>query len=384
MKILSITRKALIELWREPLLLGLLLFFPIVLVGFYYIAFGQTNAGLSNYLTVLVQNEDRGSAGDALMAEIRAAQWDGQTVFTLVEIETPRTAEIALQERKAAILVRIPVDFSQLLATDRNGAHETPAIVTLAGDPASDRYLFAQSFLGGIIRMFARQVADLGEEALPITYTFLPGTGTMSDFDFGVGGIIIFGIMFGIISSATLLVRETVTGTLRRLRLTRARARDVVIGITLAQTVAAAVQVPITLGAALLMGFRNNGSPWLVMAIAMLVNLSAVGVGLIVACFARNDGDAANLGSGALVPMVFLSGALFPMPKIALAEIAGRSVSLYDLLPTTHASEAMRRVTVFGDSAGQVGYELVMMTVLSLLFLAVGVMLYRRLQLRKL
>lgn len=35
MKALSIARKTLRELWREPLRLGLMLFFSVVLVGFY-------------------------------------------------------------------------------------------------------------------------------------------------------------------------------------------------------------------------------------------------------------------------------------------------------------------------------------------------------------
>jgi len=387
MKILSITRKALIELWREPLLLGLQLFFPVVLVGFYYIAFGQTSAGLSNYLTVLVDNQDAGPAGAALVDEIRTAGWEGQNVFTVVEVADPRAAEITLQERKAALLVRIPADFSQSLAAGSVAGDPAtagdPAAITLAGDPASDRYTFAQSFLGSLIREFVRQAAGLSDERLPLNYTFLSGTGTMSDFDFGVGGIIIFGIMFGIISSATLIVRETVTGTLRRLRLTRVRGGDVVVGVALAQTVVAAVQVPVTLGAALLMGFQNNGAWWLVMVIALLVNLSAVGVGLIVAAFARNDGDATNLGSVALVPMVFLSGALFPLPQVVLGQVAGRTVSLYDLLPATHAAEAIRQVTVFGDGIAAVGYELMMMTGLSALFLVVGVGLYGRLRLRR-
>jgi hypothetical protein len=61
-KSLVIARKSLVELWREPLFLGLLLFFSMALVGFYYLAFGQTESGLATYLTVLVMNEDTGAA----------------------------------------------------------------------------------------------------------------------------------------------------------------------------------------------------------------------------------------------------------------------------------------------------------------------------------
>jgi len=147
--------------------------------------------------------------------------------------------------------------------------------------------------------------------------------------------------------------------------------------------VAAAVQMPITFGAALAMGFQSNGSLLLAMGIGLLLNLSAVGLGLIVACFARNDGDAVNLASGVLVPMVFLSDAMYPMPAAPILTVAGRTIEAYDLLPASHAAAAMRRVLIFGGGVGDIAYELVAMTVLSLLLLAVGVALYRRLRMRK-
>ena len=47
-------------LLREPLLLGLLFLFPIMMLGFYYVAFGDTEQGLAQFLDVWVVNEDVG------------------------------------------------------------------------------------------------------------------------------------------------------------------------------------------------------------------------------------------------------------------------------------------------------------------------------------
>jgi predicted ATPase len=58
MKALSVARKMILELWREPLLLGLLLFFPVALVGVYYVAFGQTEEGLVNLAEALALVEE--------------------------------------------------------------------------------------------------------------------------------------------------------------------------------------------------------------------------------------------------------------------------------------------------------------------------------------
>lgn len=391
MKALSIARKSLLELLREPLLLWLLLLFPAVFVGFYYIAFGQTKEGMATYLSALIVNDDTGVAiegghwqgGANLIEVIREAEWEGEPIFDVEVVTDRRAAEIALRERKVALLLAIPQDFTQTLLEGVNGmGGASPATVSLIGDPGSDNFVFAHSFLNWLVREFAKQVAGWQDDPLTITYEFLPGTGTMSDFDFGVVGLIVFGVMFVIITTATVMVRDNVTGTLQRLRLTRAGAADLLVGVTLAQMVAAAVQMPITFGAALAMGFCINGSLLLAMVIGLLLNLSAVGLGLIVAAFARNDGDAVNLGAAVMVPMVFLTDAMYPMPAAPLFTVAGRTIEAYDLLPATHAGEAMRRVLILGAGVGDIAYELVAMTVLSLLLLTAGIALYRRLRMR--
>ena len=377
MKTLSVTRKTLIELGREPLLLGLLLLFPIVLIGFYYVAFGQTEDGLASFLKLQVLNEDEGQLGSKLIDFLTTSEWEETAVFDVELITDRQESEIALVEHKIAMLLVIPADFSTDLAAG------TPVELTLAGDPNSDTFTFAQSFLNGLVREFVQQQTGWQDDVPPINYEFLPGTGTMSDFDFGVGGIIIFGVMFLMISTATVMVRENVTGTLRRLQMTGIGAGTILVGVALSQMVAAAIQAPITFGVATLLGFQNNGSLLLAMGISLLVALSAIGVGLIVACFARNDGEATNLASIALIPMVFLSGALFPMPATPLFTVGQQTFELYDVLPTTHATEAMRQVLIFGTGPGEIIYELGMMTILSLIMLGIGVVLYQRLRLQR-
>ncbi len=377
MKILAIARKTLLELWREPLLIGLLLLFPVLLVIFYYVAFGQTKDGLASYLKLLVMNDDAGPAGTALVEAIRETEYNGDLVFDVTIATDRNTAEIALREHKAALLLVIPSDFTQSLTVQ-----QAPATVRLVGDASSDSFVFAQGFLDDLVQRFARQAAGRKEPTL-VTYEFLPGTGTMSDFDFGVPGTIVFGVMFMTVATAMILVRERVSHTLRRLRLTRASARDLLLGITLALLIVSLVQAPLTLGAAVALGFHAQGSLVLAMGIVLLLGLSAIGLGLIVACFAHNDGEAANLGSVVGVMMALLSDALYPMPAAPVATIAGRTIELYDVLPPTHAGEAMRRVLIFGEGADTIVYELVMMAVLAALFLTVGVIFYRRVQMRE-
>lgn len=382
MTMLRIARKALLEYVREPLLLGLAFVFPVLLVLLYYVAFGESDTGLARYMKLMVWNADRGTFGDRLIEALASEQFEGSPVLELTLVQDPALAVVPLREHKVAALLQIPPEFSATIEAAARGETVPPTIVSLAGDPYQDNYVFVQTYVDGAVSALVRQATGQ-PETVHASYEFTTGTGTMSDFDFGVGGILIFGVMFTVITTAHVLVKERVSGTLRRLRVTRMRAVDLLGGVTLAQMALALVLVPFTLGIAVACGFRSNGSLLLAIGVGWLLTLGAVGLGLITACFARSDGEAANLGASLMVPVVLMSGALYPMPAAPLFSLGDRVIELYDFVPAAPAAEALRRILVGGDGLDAVGYELFMIALSSVLLFALGVVLYRRLQLRR-
>jgi ABC-2 type transport system permease protein len=351
----------------------------------YYVAFGQGSQGLTQLLRVLVINQDAGPAGAKLVEALRAQRLDGKPVLDVVALADRGAAEATLRERKAALLLVIPADFSHALQAgvgDGAAASVAPAELQLVGDQASDSYIFASSFVASVVDGFGKQAIGW-QKPEPLDMGFVSGTGTLSDLQFGIPGVLVFGVLFNTISAAMVLVREDVSGTLRRLQLSRANALDVIAGIALAHLVLAALQVPLAFGVALLFGFRSPGSVLLAIGIGAVLSLAATGMGLIAACFAHNDGEAANIGTVFLMPLAFLSGAVFPMPAAPLFTVAGRVVQLYDILPSAHAAEAMRRVLIYGDGPAAVAYSLAGLVVLSALYLALGVVIYRQVKLPK-
>jgi ABC-type polysaccharide/polyol phosphate export permease len=150
----------------------------------------------------------------------------------------------------------------------------------------------------------------------------------------------------------------------------------------LAQAVTVAVQLPLAFATALIFGFQSPGSLLLAVIIGMLLSLSATGLGFLSACFAHNDGEAATIGTLWMMPLVFLSGAIFPMPPLVIAQIGAQKISLYDLMPSTHAAEAMRRVLVYGEGPAALWYPLAGLALLSVLILMLGAWVYQRRMLR--
>lgn len=389
MKTLSLAGKTLLEYWREPLLLGLIFAFPVILLLFYAVAFGGPSQGMARHLKILVENQDRGAQvegvltnqGEALVAALQAAQFEGSPVFDVIRITRRAEGEIALREGKAALMVVIPPEFSTGFSGVEGGARSEPASIILRGYPGTDLYIFARSMLVGEVRVFVDALTGRESEALTIDYGFTPGTGTMSDFEYGVPGLVVFGVMFLTISTAMTMVREQVNGTLIRLRLAAVSAQVILLGVSAAQMVIGVLMVLVTLSVASWLGFKANGSLLVAILVGGLLSLSAIGLGLLTACLARNDSEAANLSSIVGVLMVIVSGVMYPMPSLPIATIAGRTIQVYDLLPMSHAAAALQRVLIFGDGVQAIGYELVGLCLLATLNLAVGVGLYQKLKL---
>ncbi|MBI4928610.1 MAG: ABC transporter permease [Anaerolineae bacterium] len=375
-KTLSMCWKTLLETARDWQLSGVYLLFPAAMIAMYFMAFGQTPS-MSNWLTLLVDNRDRGVLGAQLVDALTTAQFDGQPIFSVRTGLDERSGRIALEEGKAALLLVIPADFTDALRSPTG----SPAELEMHGDPLSDNYLFARSFLSGEVQAFIDR--QTGWTRPPTgTYEFLPNTGKVSDFAAGVPGVLVFGVMFSTVASALMLARERSAGTLERLRMSGASGGVVLGGVALANLVMALVQAPISFGAALLMGFRSPGSLPLAIGITVLLCMGAVGCGFLSACFARSEGAAVAISTAVMTPLVFLSGAIFPMPRFELFRIGGQAVQLIDFMPTTPAASALSKVLLHGMGAESMVYELVLLVALCVGLLALGAVVYQRRVLR--
>jgi len=366
------------EATRDPQLLVLFLLFPALLVVLYFFAYGGSARNLSTTLILLVDNRDSGTMGRELIADLRKAEFDGQPLLTVTEIHSIDEARVTLSEWKAGGLLTIPADFSEVLA---KANPVNPPRLTLLRDPLSDSANFLSVMFEEPLRAFITSKTGWKEPQQVISYTYVEGTGNLNDFQFGVPGVIIFGIAFGVMYTAILLVREMTGGAFQRLRLARITGYDLMGGITLAQLVICLIQVAITVLTAYLCGLQTAGSYWLIGLFALLFSLTATGCGMITACFARNDGEAANLSMIFILPLVFFSGAMYPMPPMPLFTLASRTIFMSDLLSSTFTADAIRRVMIYGEGMATVWPQLLPVIIESGLLFLLGVQLFQHLRL---
>jgi ABC-2 type transport system permease protein len=383
MIILAIARKTLREYFREPALISFVLVGPVLLVWLFYSVYAPVKDNMADFVRVAVINQDAGPQGAELTEALRAIEFDGKPAVGVLVSASRQEAETAVREGKVPMLLSIPENFSSALDSVRAGGKlAIPPAVEYIGDTASLNFIFTKAFLDESVRSFIRFRSGQGE-APRSRYEFLPGTGTSADFDSSVPGLLVFSMSMLLISTAITLVREDVAATLTRLRLARLRASEFLCGIGLAQGVLSAWMILLGFGAAVALGFGRGSEMlaparifWLLI-VSQLFAVACIGIGMIIAAFSRTDGDAANLGSMFLLPLVFLSGILFPMPPVELISLGGISIGVYDLLPSTLAAEILRRAVGWGEAPSAFVGILAGLCLELLVVLAVGSSLYQ-------
>jgi ABC-2 type transport system permease protein len=290
-------------------------------------------------------------------------------------------AETLLQDRDAEVLIIIPEDFSETLLTASLGDESATSAITLVGDLTNPYYAVGAIMASSAIDEYVQHITS---ETRPITIEeiALGASGGRSEFDLYVPGILIISVVMLVFIVSMTVTYEVEAGTLRRLQLTRMTAFDLLTGISLSTILLGIIALLLTFLVAMALGFESQGPIWAAMLIGSITAIAVVGVGLIVAAFSKTVSQAFIIANFPLIFFMFFSGAVFPLPRIRLFEVAGRVISLYDVIPSTHAVVALNKILTLGAGLIDVPYELVSLVVLSALYFAIGIWLFHQRHMR--
>jgi ABC-2 type transport system permease protein len=365
MRTLLIARKSLIEILREPQLVGIVIIMPVIFVAISAMAYGQP---LAVTHPIHIYNDD--PALEPLVQTLADQRYAaGGAVFKINRTDSPTAAEEKLQDRETAAVLT--------LNTSADGDMD----VTVRGDVLNMAFNRADAMFKSLIRRYAD--ADAGRmPVIAVETEPLTRDGPETFFDLYAPGMFVFAWLLLIPQVALLVAREVRWHTLNRLRLTPMRAWDLLAGTALAQLAVGLVQVVCVFAAALLMGFNNQGSLVAAVVIGLAICFSAIGVGLVVACFVQDDSQATNLGGAVAMIEVFASGSFYALTPITLFTLAGHQVDLFDFLPASHGFLALQQVLCYGASLSDVSFRLGMTFVTSALYLIGGVLIFQRLKMR--
>lgn len=186
----------------------------------------------------------------------------------------------------------------------------------------------------------------------------------------------------GLGDRAASLARALSGGMQRRLQLTRMTAFDFLLGVSAVQVLVAIASLLLTFAVAWALGFRSEGPLWAAILVGSLTSLAVVGLGLVVACFARTATRAFLVANLPFTLLMSFSGAIFPLGEVEVLHLGGRAIGLWDVLPPTHAVVSLNKILSLGAGLSEVAWELCWLAGLSCACLACGVALFRRTHLR--
>jgi ABC-2 type transport system permease protein len=274
--------------------------------------------------------------------------------------------DLKFGDLKAYII--IPPGFEQRVSQVQQDA-ETNITLNITYDESdfmtSDQII---SIVNAVTRSFARIEIPLTIDANPIhietEITFI---------DFMGPGIIIFGLLILIPTSARMMVRDKEKGFLSRLLTTPTRPLDFISGYSLCLVAIGIVQIILFIAAAWGFGMDIVGNLGLVFFVYLLVALCSIGIGMVVASLSKSENQAEPLSWLFSMPLAMLSGCWF---SIELLPSYLRSIAR--AFPYAHGIDASRGVLVRGSGVEAISGDLIFLIGWAVVIFVIGVILFRR------
>jgi ABC-2 type transport system permease protein len=194
-----------------------------------------------------------------------------------------------------------------------------------------------------------------------------------------------FAYFFVFLLTGVSFLRERIGGTLERLLATPIARGEIVLGYSLGFGIFATLQVTLFLAFCLMdvavpaigplppfhigLGVPSAGSPLLAFAIALVLALGAVSLGIFLSTFARNELQIVQFIPVVIVPQALLAGIFWPVQTLP-----GPLQVVAHLLPLTYAVEGLRQVLLAGATlaSATVRLDLLVLTLIALLFVVLA------------
>jgi ABC-2 type transport system permease protein len=328
----SVGRKELLHILRDPQTLFFTLFVPILqlfLLGFAI----ETNV---RHVRTVVLDQAGTQESRALVRRFENSQDFDVVARVFSEAELSR----ALVAGRARVGIQVPEDYSRRL-----GAGQTAEVLVLVDGTVSSVAGEAVN-VGNAVALRESLERALGGKPLPVEarprVLFNPDTRSANFFIPGL--LVIMCQMMATMLSATAIVREKENGTLEQLFMTPVRQLELLVGKMLpyvALVVAEFCVIVLLMRAAF--AVPVHGSFFTLLGLALPFVLTMLGVGLWISTRAGTRDAAMQMTMGTMLPSIFLSGYIFEVDSMpAFFRVIAQ------LLPTRWLIDASRGVVLRG------------------------------------
>lgn len=312
-RVRHLARKEFLELRQDPRLFGIVLLAPLLqltLLGY------AATTDVRDVPTVVV-DQDRSTESRELVAKFEASE----NFVVIDSLSAVDDIQAYLDEGRAWMALTIPADYGERVRTGW-GAR----VQVIADGTDANSMNVALGYAGALIGTYARELAAAGGRgratplvAADIRVWFNP---SLESRHFMVPGILalLLLVVCAVLSSMA-IVREKELGTLEQLNVTPLARWELIVGKLVPYAILGMVDVFLVVAVAV--GWFEvplRGSFGLLLLMCLVYLLTALGLGLFVSTISATQQQAMMTTMFVfIVPMVFLSGFVFPienMPEV--------------------------------------------------------------------
>lgn len=349
------------ETYRDPLALGFLLAFPFIFMLLFGAAFSSSESPTYN---IGIIDQDGTAVSQAFTNEALSSV----STLEIVSFEESDAAleELRLGEIRAYII--IPEGFGGQIALNQTG-QAAQILLNITYDESdlvvADNII---STINTVTLAFAGIEIPLTINADPINIET-----EITNIDFIAPGVIIFGLLILIPTSARLMLRDKETRFLHRLLTTPSRPWDFIIGYSTSMLVVAVIQVAAFILLGWLFGMDIVGSIALASLIFMLTAVCSIGIGMVVASISKSESQGESLSWLFAMPLAIISGVWF-----SIEFMPAYIQNIANAFPFAHAASAAREVITKGVGMEAVSSDVIFLSVWTAGIFLIGIILFSR------
>jgi ABC-2 type transport system permease protein len=353
--------------------------FMMIMMGF---IFPSQNA-LKN-VPLGVVNLDEGPTGNQIVSALQQMnRSQSSLMFDVVYLRSKGAAVDLIKDQSINGALVIPADFSAKIAASESAS---VVLITDQSNPqvsagvtgVMDAFMSQMASQVGAAKVAASVPGASNPLALVAPFTLeLEGTvaGKPNYFEFIAPGLMAMVIMFAAMTGlAASISRERELGTLDGILSAPISRLAIVLGKSLAQVVRGLLQAILALILAIVFfGVVVHGSYLLLLLLLLLTVFSFIGIGIMISALASEQETAMTIMMTITFPMLFLSGALFPIQQMPTAI---QAVSKF--LPLTYAVNALRECIVLGTGLSGMMLEIWVMLGFGIVFTVLAIPVFQR------
>lgn len=313
-RIFRLVKKELAQTHRDRRMMMMIIMAPI----FQLFVFGYAVNTDINHIATAVYDEDHTATSRQFVDRLIRSGYFEYRYY----LQSPREADEALDTGKAQLVVHIPRGFAEDIAHGR-----TAQVQTLLDGSDSMSARIISGYVSGVVQQYAGGITMARLDRLRGSYQAIPTldgrirvwyNAELKSVNFMVPGVLCMILMvITIILTAMAIVKEKEIGTLEQLIVTPITRAELMLGKTIPFLLIGLIDMTLVLIVAVgWFHVQVAGSIPLLFAISSLFLLTTLGLGLFISTVAKTQQEATLISFFFLLPMILLSGFLFPVENM--------------------------------------------------------------------